>query len=924
MRRTILNLLVALLLIPTWSGPLPAQERLEPKGTIPGHDSLRPRLEESRSLRDANPLSEAPDSVLSKGEQSQQLTEPSERKGEDKAPNKPEAAKSTIENYFSRSGPPIGAAIGGATPIRAPQSDRQLLEQQEQDAIYSRLLVESDDLTLAARTVLFRELDQDRQSRYLQSLAPEAREEFLRALGDSARWYPADLTTVDVDRNLQQFGYAFFDQPGRVAPDHLAAVGPDYVVGPGDTLVISLWGSIDGTFEVPVDRSGSIVLPRIGSVQVWGQTFSEARESIRRQISKNFTNFEFNLSLGELRSIQVYLVGEVATPGTYTLSSVATVLNALAAAGGPARGGSLRQVQLVRNGQTSTVIDFYDFLLNGDRSRDARLQSGDTIYVPVVGALVGIAGEVRRPAIYELKSGETLPDLLRMAGGLTSTAFLKRIQVERVEAHRQKVTLDLDLTDSLGEPMKTAFRPQDRDLILVTSISPANTSYVLLKGYVAHPGRYQFHSGMRLADLIVPNDNLLPDYFPRLAEILRLQPPLYRPEKLTVNLMRALEGDAENNLLLQEFDEVRLFARDEMEELQQVTVSGGITNPGDYRFFDRMTVRDLIVAAGNVKRGAYLEEAELSRHTPAGTETRSERILFNLQRALEGDPVENLLLQPEDQLFVRSIPDYSERLSVEVKGQLLFPGNYSISRGELLSEVLERAGGFVAGAYLRGATFSRETVREVQQKRLEQLILEQEQQIARAASDIALGALSTEELQSAQTLLTSRKALLEKLRQMPANGRMVVHLLPLDRFKNSTYDIPLMDGDVITIPDNPKSVSVLGQVYNPTTMVYQEGKTVSYYLNKVGGSTENANAGEMFVVRADGTVFSKQQSGSGIKWDDESRRWFSGGFSSTELYPGDTLLVPEKVKKVDIMREVKDLTTILYQMALGAAAVASF
>lgn len=830
--------------------------------------------------------------------------------------------QSQAEKFFFQPEPAVGGAVGG----QRGSLDRKLEEQQEQQQnSFYRLLSAAENLPILDKIDLFFRLDQDKQRKYLELLPAEERQAFLKSIGEDRRWYQQDLKGVSVDRNLKQFGYDFFATTnGGFAPERLAPVGPDYIVGPGDTLLVSLWGSIDGTYEVTVDRNGSIFLPRVGAIQVWGQTYAAARETIRRQIGRYFTNFEVNVSMGELRSIQVYLVGEVSTPGTYSLSSVSTVLNALAAAGGPAKTGSLRRIQLVRGGETVADIDFYDFFLNGDRSRDARLQSGDTIHVPVVGPLVGVAGDVRRPAIYELKAGESLPDLLRMAGGVSSTAYLKKVQIERVEAHRKKITLDLDLTGLLSGENVPSIVPQDRDLVLVSPISPARTSYVLLKGYVAHPGRYQHFEGMRLADLFLPYQNLLPDYYPDMVEVLRLQPPLYRPEKLSVDLTRVLAGDPQHNIALQEYDEVQLFAREEMEEIPQVLVSGGVANPGVYRYYENLTVRDLISAAGNVKRGAYLAEAELSRHLPHGKETRTERILFDLRKALQGDPTENLPLMPEDHLFVRSVPDYSERLAVRVEGRVLFPGTYTIAKGETLSSVLERAGGFAEGAYLRGVTFTRESVRKIQQERLERLIFEQEQQITRVTSDIAIGALSPEEAQSAQSILTSRKALLEKLKQMPAAGRMVVRLNPLDEFKGSVFDIPLMEGDVINIPENPKAVTVLGQVYNPISLAYQPGKTVSYYLANVGGPTENANADEMFIVRADGTVHSRSQAGMGIRWESDSRRWVFGGFNNTELFPGDAILVPEKIKKFDVLREIKDISTIIYQMALGAAAVASF
>lgn len=901
--------------------PFPVSERMAPAETGRSVFRLLPdgRIGLSDEAKGDSLLRKEPDSMpaaKSNGAGSRETE--SEARRESVSPPK----RSSVENFFFQPGPEIGGAVGGPGKIPGKKPEA---EESEADVPFYLLLSAGESLSSYQKINLFRQMDRDRQKKYLELLPLEQRLEFLQMLGEEHRWYLQDLKVESIDRDLKQFGYDFFQtNVGDFSPERLAPVGPDYVVGPGDTLIVSLWGTIEGTYEVTVDRSGNILLPRVGAIQIWGQPFAAARETIRRQIARYFTNFELNVTMGSLRSVQVYLVGEVKKPGTYTVSSMATVLNALAVAGGPAKTGSLRKVQLVRSGEVIGSIDFYDFFLNGDRSRDARLQSGDTIHVPVVGPLVGVAGDVRRPAIYELKDGDSLNDVLEMAGGVAATAYLKRVQVERVEAHSRKVALDLDLSAGLGSEATRGFALRDHDMIKVSSIGPVSSSHVRLNGYVARPGTYQLAEATRLADLILPYDNLLPFYFPDMAEILRLQPPMYLPEKLTVNLGKALAGDPEHNILLQNYDEIRIFSREEMEEIPEVMITGGVLKPGAYRFYANMKVRDLILAAGNVKRGAYLPEAELSRHVADGKATRTERVLFDLQKALAGDPAENLALQPEDRLFVRSVPDFAERLTVKVEGRVLFPGSYTISKGETLSSVIERAGGFAEGAYLRGATFTRESVKTIQRERLEKLIFEQEQQIGRASAEIAQGALSTEELQSAQVILSGRKAVLEKLKDVPITGRMVVHLAPLEEFRNSEYDIPLMDGDAINIPDNPKAVTVLGQVYNPISLAYQQGKPVSYYLAKVGGPTENANDDEMFIVRADGTVYSRAQAGMGVKWDGDSRRWVFGGFHVTELFPGDTLLVPEKVKRLDIMREVKDLTTILYQMALGAAAVASF
>ena len=355
---------------------------------------------------------------------------------------------------------------------------------------------------------------------------------------------------------------------------------------------------------------------------------------------------------------------------------------------------------------------------------------------------------------------------------------------------------------------------------------------MVLKGYVSRPGRYQFKPGMRVSDSSLSYDNLLPDYYHGMAEILRLEPPDYQPGKITIDLDKALAGDSQQNILLKDFDEIRLFSRQEMVETPEVLVSGAVLNPGTYRLYQGMTIKYFLVSAGNLKRSAYRQEAELTRYTPSGKTTQSKRIVLDLEKALAGEPSQNIPLQPEDHLFVRSIPDYALRRTVVLSGKVLFPGTYTIVKGEKLSSVLARAGGFAEGAYLRGAVFTREAVKDIQQERLQKLIFEQEQEISRAAAEIpAQGALSPEELQSAQAVLASRKALVDKLKQMPVTGRMVVHLSPLDKFKESAFNIEVMDGDTLTVPENPKSVTVLGQVYNPISLAYQSGEPVAFLIS---------------------------------------------------------------------------------------------
>ncbi|WP_245613653.1 SLBB domain-containing protein [Pelobacter seleniigenes] len=729
---------------------------------------------------------------------------------------------------------------------------------------------------------------------------------------------PQDLTV------LKQFGFEFFANTEGFKADPMELAGPDYVLGPGDALRVDVWGNIEGHYQTVIDRNGEIVLPKVGVINLLGETFAQAKDTINNQIGKYFKQYQVNVSLDSLRSINVFLVGEVQAPGTYQVSSLSSVLAVLSEAGGPTKNGSLRNISVLRQGKQLARIDLYDFFRSGDSSQDVRLQAGDTILVPIAGSLVGISGDVRRPAIYELTTGETLGDLLDMAGGIVSTAYLQKIRLQRVADHNRNAVIDLSLSgpeEKVAETLK--YNLQDRDLVQIAPITDAG-GYVSLTGYVARPGEYQLEPGMRLADLLLPYGNLLPEYYPQKAQLIRTSPPEYRQELLTINLQQALDGDSTQNLLLQEYDEVQLFSRQEMEELPQVTVSGAVLRPGQYPLFDNMSIVDLVTAAGNLKRSAYLDMAELTRYLPSGTETKVERYEINLANALNGQPQNNMKLEPNDHLIIRSIPDYQDRFMVKVSGAVLFPGDYAIGKGETLSSVLERAGGYTDKAYLRGAVFSRESLKEVQKKQIDKLIAEEQKQLSRIAENIAIGAMSAEEAKSAETLLANRKMLIEDLKKAPVTGRLVIDLASIENLKGSPQDIVLMDGDSLLVPENPQTINIQGEVYNSTSLNWEPGKTVGYYLDKVGGTKETANKEEMFVVRADGTVVSKQQSGHSLGWDKEKWRWTFGGFENTVLYPGDSILVPEEYKQYDWLRETKDITTILYQMALGAAAVASF
>jgi protein involved in polysaccharide export with SLBB domain len=391
-----------------------------------------------------------------------------------------------------------------------------------------------------------------------------------------------------------------------------------------------------------------------------------------------------------------------------------------------------------------------------------------------------------------------------------------------------------------------------------------------------------------------------------------------------LDLSKAVAGDARQNIVLQDRDQLVVLPMPELSlDTQQVTISGMVHDPNQYPFFPGMRVNDLIAVAGGVQKTAYLRTAELTRRHITQDGVVTETITIDLEQSLAGDPQSNILLQDYDYLVIRPIPELELGRRVFVQGQVRFPGTYPVVRGETLSSLLERAGGYTDQAYLKGAVFTRESAKQVQRERLNQMIAELEQSMLTAAGQAAGGALEAEEVKAQEVSLATRKELLAKLRTAQVTGRVVVKLMDLEDLKGSKYDIELEDQDTLVIPTVPGVVHVVGEVFNPTSLQYEKGRTVSYYLRRVGGMTKEAEKNQVSVVKADGSVVSSQQANRGklVFWDSEQKSWFFSGFMSMEMEPGDTIIVPRKMDRFFWLKTTKDLTQIIFQIAVAAGIV---
>ncbi len=733
------------------------------------------------------------------------------------------------------------------------------------------------------------------------------------------------MARVPTPRKLKQFGYSLFaSRVSTFAPVGNVPVGDDYVVGPGDQLNVILWGRINRILRLKVERDGTILVPEVGPVEVSGLTFPQARNVIEGRVGQ-IMGVRVDVTMGRLRTIQVFVVGEVKEPGVYTVSALSHVSNVLAAAGGISKVGSLRDVQLRRQNQLVRKVDLYQILMYGNTADDLRLEPQDVVFVPVAGPVVGVVGDVKRPAIYELtRKSEDLGRALRLAGGINAFGYSDRIQVERIENHERRIALDLKL-DALAS---RSFEVRDGDLIKVFPVLSEQRNVVMLRGNVNRPGSYEWKPGMRVSDLIRNGEGVGDSTFLQYALIRRMEGPEKRVHLVRVDLASALrDGSSEADAVLRPQDELTIFSKTEMHDSPTVRISGEVRRPGRYPLNSGMKVSDLVNLAGGPKGDAYLEDAEVARtQVIDGAKTLHRTMNVDLRAALNESDHQNLELEPYDEVFVRRAPGWHLPWKVVVKGEVLRPGPYSIHEGERVRSVLMRCGGFLPDAYPVGAVFIRKTVQQAEQKELAESKARLEQNLARLqlyTVQTHSGTAPNVTPGETATALKFLESILEQSKNIQAQGRVVVHIKSLQRLAGSGDDIVLEDGDEIVIPRRPSSVNVLGQVYGPTAIVYDRSLTVRDYLARAGGPNELADAENTMVVQADGSILTDQgmkNSGKGFMFPLLPR--ISGGLMSARLEPGDTVYVPEKLFYTDNLEIAKDVATILGQAALGFGTVA--
>ncbi len=726
-----------------------------------------------------------------------------------------------------------------------------------------------------------------------------------------------DLYSKDVAAtgNLRRFGsdtFKFGTGNANELPMDLP-VGPDYVLGPGDNLIVNMWGGQSNRFNRTVDRQGQIDLPDAGTLTVAGRTIGDAESAIQKVLSTQFQNEHVEISLGRVRTVRVYVVGDVQRPGAYDVSSLSTALNALYAAGGPTSRGSLRTLLQYRGSTLVREIDLYDFLLHGVRSDLERLQPGDTILVPPVGLQVTVAGMVRRPAIYELKGQDDLKDVLNLAGGVLVSASLKQISVERVVAHQSRTMLNVAVADGANEEVAKlpAFPMQDGDKVTVSPILPYNEKVVYLDGHVFKPGPYAWQDGMTVNDLLHSYQEVLPEPANH-AEIIRLQPPDLHPETIGFDLRDELIGN--NPITLQPFDTVRVFGRYDIDP-PKISIHGEVLRPGDYPMSQGMTVADLVSMAGGLRRSAFRDEADLASYVVQN----SQKVLIGhsiveIGKALDGDKAADVLLKPGDVVGIRQLTGWNDiGSSITVSGEVAFAGTYGISEGERLSSIMKRAGGFREDAYPEGAVLDRVQVRQLEETNRQELIRRVETSIPNVAPGVSTTAQDQQSL--LQSMRQQQQDVLAALRSHPSAGRMVIKISSdISKWENTPADIVVRAGDTLTVPKRPDFVLVSGQVYNATGISFRPGKTADWYLRQAGGVTRSGDKKQIFILRADGSVVG-----------DQKATVFGRSVLDARMRPGDSIIVPEKVIGGSMVwRNLLATAQIMSSVALTGAVAGAF
>lgn len=717
---------------------------------------------------------------------------------------------------------------------------------------------------------------------------------------------------------LNHYGYELFDNaPSSFMPAIDIPIPSEYVMGPGDNIIIQLYGKENLSHAFTVNREGEIQFPKLGPIVVAGLSFKNVKALIADTIEEQMIGVKASVTMGALRSIRVFILGDATYPGSYTVNSLSTMTNALFASGGISTNGSLRNIQLKRGGKLVTTLDLYELLLNGDTSSDARLLPGDVIFVPPIGKTVGVGGEVRRPAIYELRRANSheksvnVKKAIALAGGLLPTAYPQATRIERINEKGERTLVDVNLKTQQGNHLAI----KDADRIQVPSVLDSVEDVVQIEGHVKRPGGSAWRMGLHFSDVIKGANALLPNADINVALIVREQDPARQIAISIVNPGAAFAAPhSSDDPPLSPRDRIIIFdySTDRTEWLkavvellsiqasisqrrQLVYINGNVRFPGQYPLARGATAKDMIALAGGLTDRAFSLGAELTRYVIDDNQQQSiEHLNIDLSQS------NSYVLMAEDSIHIKQLPNWKGTETVEIKGEVVFPGTYTIQRGETLSQLIERAGGLNDYAFVEASIFSRAELRDLESIRLAELQQQLETDIATA--NIQEG---SEDIAQAEA-----EKLLDSMKEIRPTGRMVISLANVLEQPES-YDVVLKDGDRLIVPAQRQTVTIVGEVQHATSHVFEHKLSIKDYIERSGGTTIKADKKRIYVVRANGSVFLPSES-----------RWFKRG--SKGIQPGDTVVVPLDADRMKALTLWGNVSEIVYRMALGAAAVASF
>ena len=709
------------------------------------------------------------------------------------------------------------------------------------------------------------------------------REEMKENTSDMLEDHPS---TQDLARSNQVFGRNIFNTRNLTFEPSVNIATPlNYRLGPGDEVIIDIWGASQNTIRQQISPDGTINIQKIGPVNLNGLTISEANDYLKKTLNKiynglNNTNdptSDIRLTLGSIRTIQINVMGEVVQPGTYSLSSFSTVFHALYRAGGVSDIGSLRNVQLVRNGKNIATIDVYQFIMKGHIQDDIRLQEGDVVIVPAYDVLVKIDGKVKRPMRFEMKKDENLSTLISYAGGFDADAYIRSLRVVRQNGQEYEVNTVKDLDYSV-------YKMRNGDVVTAEAILNRFTNKLEIRGAVYRPGIYQLNGQLNtVRELVNEAQGLTGDAFLNRAVLYRQREDL-TTEVIPVDIKAIMDGTSQN-IILAKNDILYIPSIHDLEDRGDVVIHGEVAKPDSYPYADNMTLEDLIIQAGGLREAASVVRVDVSRrirnpHSIADNDTIGRTYTFSLKEGFVVDGTPGFVLQPYDEVYVRRSPGYQAQQNVSVEGEILFEGSYAMtSRAERLSDLIRKAGGSTRNAYLRGAKLTR-VATEGEKKRMGDVIRLMSRQLGEAMMD-SLGVRVEDHFTVGIDL--------EKALANPG----------------STADIVLREGDVVFIPKSTNTVKINGAVMVPNTVSYIAGKNIDYYLNQAGGYSDNAKKSKKFIVYMNGQV--TKVKGSGKK----------------QIEPGCEIIVPSRSKKRTNVGEILGYATSFSSLGMMIASIAN-